>query len=125
MPGAQITGIQFGIGGGNGGHAGIVLLGKPPEGIPRLQLNKAGADEPGHQGLPGGGIGAAGGGQIFRLLELPQGIFGSAAKAAIQAPGLVAGPQQAKLHKLHTGAPAAECVFFHSEKPPVCRYFIV
>ena len=90
LPGAEIAGVQFGVGGRNGGDAGIVLLGKPPEGIPLPELHKPGADEPGHHGLPGGGIAAAGGGQALCLLELPQGVFSPPAKAAIDAAGLIA-----------------------------------
>ena len=74
--------------GGNGGGAGIVLLRKPPKGIPLPELYEAGADEPRHQRLPGGGIGGAGGGQPLRLLELAQSGLGDGAEAAVGAPKL-------------------------------------
>ena len=77
------------------------------------ELHEAGADEPRHQRLPGGGIGDAGGGQPLRLLELAQGGFGGGAEAAVGGAGEIARPLQPELQKLHVGAAAAGFQFIH------------
>ena len=122
LPGAQILRVQGGVGGADGGYTGIVLLGKLPEGVPRLRPHKPHPRQPGRQRLPHRRIAAAGNGQILLLLEAPEGHLGTAAEAAVRPPGAEPRPDEAQLQQLHPRPPAAKSIVIHV-KTSLCQMF--